>query len=972
MEKTVVKHQVSSSNHLPTALVVGGAGFIGSYLSELLLNQNCQVFCLDNFETGKKENIQAFQKLENFKLIEHNLSKPLTKLELPQFDYIFHLASIESYLAHGKNYEKDLKSLLTNSIGTRNLLELAKEQKSKFLLGSSPYVFEALISSQKMAAYFGGQKEMESFYAQAEAKRFSESLVFEYFKNWNLDCRIVRILDVYGPGMPLNSSEEMSTLFRNIKEAKSLQVAGDGSRLVYPTFIADLAYGLLKAMFVQSSAGKIYTLAATKGVSFLSLAHTLIKAADLSTGVEFVAENEKQGQIEIQQLEKSQQELNCRPKIDLEEGIKKTLAWLDKVKTIEPLAPASQASKAENKKPPPKERAGKAKSKKVFKVAVILFFILIFLFSLPIFSFVYYFEKGIREFDNQKRLEAVESFSKSKKVLISFDWLFSAPFLKTKKDELLPILDVSTSILKADISRKEAEKHFFSLMDIIVKGEKGSPEEEMKNIKLYLDQTHQNLSLAETGFKKLKLETSFLSLDRLKIKLEDFNSQVFELRKKINLSRISLKILPEIFSFEAKKTYLVLLQNNLELRPTGGFIESYGLLTFEKGKLLDFVIEDVYTADNQLKGHVEPPAVITKYLGEKNWYLRDSNWQPDFPSSADKAEWFLLKEIERSADATIGLNLNFIQEILKALGPVEISQNNELITSSNLFERMMYYSEVDFAPGLKKENFLSQIIKSVYEKIKNSQDDDWLKLVEAVYKSLEEKQLLVSFHQPMVADFLAENIWSGAVRQQALDQNEIGLADYLMLVEANLGVNKTNYFIKRQAQHQVTILDGGELIETLNIIYENTSVSEGWPGGSYKNYLRLYTPYGTELVSVEAGKDKNSLKTLADSKIDESQEFGKQVFGFLVEVPAGQKQVIKVVYRPKAKLNLKKSSASYLFLWQKQPGINQEPISLEINFPQSIQPVKIAPTAKVSQYQVSFITNTLEDRVFLIEFQTAN
>lgn len=1075
MEKNPTKHEIVTSEELPVVLIAGGAGFIGSHLCQLLLSQNCQVFCLDNLATGKKENIEPLLKEKNFNFVEHDLTKSLDRVKLPSFDYVFHLAGIESYLING-GQPTDFKTLMVNSLGTRNLLELVKEQKSRFLLGSTPHVFEALISTKELENYFGKKEDGRSFYTLAEAKRFSESLVFEYFKNYDLDCRIVRILDAYGPRMPLNTSSEIAGLFKDLKEGEMLRVPGEGTKVVYPTFIEDSVYGLLKAMFNQASTGKIYTLADSQEITLLKLAHVLRKISDFQIGVEFVASRVQQVPVEKKELLKSQKELNWYPKVKLEEGIKKTLEWLKTAKgkeekTEEDKKPAitqeeptkeketakleekkepegkkereftvlekvmqaaepaaSSASEVEEKEEPiaaeataeetpaeevqPKEEKEKIekeeekkekgkvkevkeekpkrvslltkilkkkktkslaepKEKNVYKkILVFLLILVLLIFSFPLLSATYYFKRGISQMEKNKTSSALLSFEKSKRVLIEFSWLTSLPGLKKPRDEALSFLTLGIHVLEAESKKIEAIKHFNNLIGIVFQEKKGDPEQEVKKTRLYLDQVYQDLSLVESELNRADFKAKkFVFLAKLKDELESFKKEVPDLRKKVNLSREGLKIFPEILAFEDKKTYLILLQDNMELRPTGGFISSFAFLTFEQGKLLDFEIKDVYSADSQLKGHVDPPEPIKKYLGEVNWYLRDSNWDPDFPTAAARAEWFLVKEIGRSTDGTMALTLSFIQEVLSNLGPVQLPDYDEIIKADNIFERAVYYSEINFSPGLGKKDFLSQLTGLLFEKIKKMPSEDWLRLGEAVEKGLKKKQLLISFSDRRAKHFFAQNGWDGVIRQQALDKDKAGLGDYLMLVEANLGVNKANFFLKRELKQEVTILEEGELIETLTIKYENTSDSQGWPGGDYKNYLRVYTPPKSRLVGIEIGEDSSSLISLKETKIDSFKEHGKQVFGFLLTVPVKEKRLVKITYQPKDKINFKDNLASYLFFWQKQPGIDDDNLELQVNFPSSLEPIEIAPKAKLEGHQVIFSSNASQDNIFLIEFK---
>ena len=221
-KKSKARHHSSTSSHLPTALVAGAAGFIGSHLCASLLHQNSRVYGIDNWTTGKKQNIKPLLKNKNFVFIEHDLNKPL-KTSLPQVDYIFHLAGVEAYI---NGLDVSLETLLVNSLGTRELLEISKKQNAKFLLASTTDIFQGFLSSSDLAHYYGSNHAKEEAYSHHEAKRFSEAITFEYLNRHQLDARIVRLGNVYGPNMDLKSGNQISRLLVAAKKQSPLKITG--------------------------------------------------------------------------------------------------------------------------------------------------------------------------------------------------------------------------------------------------------------------------------------------------------------------------------------------------------------------------------------------------------------------------------------------------------------------------------------------------------------------------------------------------------------------------------------------------------------------------------------------------------------------------------------------------------------------------------------------------------------------------
>jgi UDP-glucuronate decarboxylase len=1038
MKKTAVKHQIEKDKHLTQVLVAGGAGFIGSFLCQLLLDQNCFVYCLDNFKTGSKENINSFIDKKNFKFIEYDIKNSLTKLKLANLDYIFHLAGLENHLDKEKI---SLQTLLTNSEGTKNLLELAKSKKSKFLLGSSLAVFDGLISSDELKNYFGAKENGQSYYSLAEAKRFSESLVFEYFKNYSLNCRIVRILDVYGPRMSLDSQTGIAGLFKNITEKTPLTIAGDGTKVLYPTYISDLVYGLLKAMFNQQTAGKIYTLANSSSLAYLDFAHKLKQQSQNQNDLVFTAQLQTSFTVSKEDILKTQEDLNWQPEIDIDAGIKKTLEWINII------SPAGSETKKQEdieevevlKKPLDEKIAAvklkeelKIKDKKtkvvkggafvkkvklfskkkktysdkkedlknsrhkqresiksdpkrqkllikliqktslkkriIFKIFIIFFLVSFLILSLPVFLFSRNLKKGFDFLEAEEYEKASLSWNQSKKILLGFSDVSSLLFSKASQ-ETLTYLDLGISFIQAKKQESLARQHLYNLLDIIVKGERGDVVLEIKEANIYLDKIYQNLSLMESELSKIDLEQeSPFYLKEIKSKIDSYKDQVSEAREKVKLARELLTVLPEMTAFKDRKTYLVLIQDNLELRPTGGFISAYGLLTFEKGKLLDFEIKNIAKADSGLKGRITPPKPLEKYLNLDAWYLRDSNWSPDFTSAAYQSQWFLEKEMGIKTDGTIALNLYVLKDILKNIGPVQLLNYNETITATNLFDKTIQYFEVDFSSGNKDIDFLTQLCQLSFEKIKQLEKNDWFLLFDSLTQSLEQKQFLLSFENDKLSSFMAEKNWSGALRKQADNLNKNTVGDYLMINEANLGVNKANFYLKRSLEQEVTILETGDFLESLTITYKNQSTSKGWPAGDYRNYLRIYVPANSNFLSLKAGSSLSDLNEVNTDLITTSQVLGKQEIGFLVEVPVQETRFIKLIYKTPYQLKFDKRQATYLFYLQKQPGWGEDPVQFKLNLAEGINPIRIAPKAQINGSQLNFTSTSKKDNFYVIDF----
>jgi len=403
-----------------------------------------------------------------------------------------------------------------------------------------------------------------------------------------------------------------------------------------------------------------------------------------------------------------------------------------------------------------------------------------------------------------------------------------------------------------------------------------------------------------------------------------------------------------------RRTFLVLLQNNMELRPTGGFIGSFALITFQDGALIDFDVKDVYAADGQLKGHVEPPKQIKEILGEANWYLRDSNWDPDFIESAKDAEWFLSKELGRDVDGVIGFNLEAAKKMLDAFGEIYLADFNEKISSDNLFERAEFWTENEFFSGsTQKMAFLGLLGQQLFESIKAAKPEEHLKLARALIDSLEENEITIYAHDPKLAFDLHSLGWDGTIKQpKCAAENCIN--DYLFLVEANLGVNKANYFLRRNIEQIIDIKSTNKIEQIIKINYENTASSNNWPGGKYVNWMRVLMPPNKQIESITITDPLNP-KIRQTIPVDQRTEEiinNKKILGFKMEVPINQRRTVEI--RLSQQVNLNPDSFSYVLYWQKQPGYQETPVSVLISFPDTWQPVQVNPAASIVSGKLLF------------------
>ena len=405
-----------------------------------------------------------------------------------------------------------------------------------------------------------------------------------------------------------------------------------------------------------------------------------------------------------------------------------------------------------------------------------------------------------------------------------------------------------------------------------------------------------------------------------------------------------------LFGGEGKKTYLVLLQNNLEIRPTGGFIQDFLLLTFDKGMLIDTQTFNTQEVDSLLPGLVAPPAELQKYLGEKNWFMRDSNWDPDFPTTAQRAAWFVKEALKKQVDGVLAMNFYVAQDLIEALDTIEISDHQETLTKNNLFERVEFHSDAEFVQNAaQNKDYTHLVFSQLFKRIKTASPEEMNKIIGAFYQSLESKDLLISLFDQKNQEILQQLGWNGEVISpmcpQRFPQTNC-FVEQTYQVETNIGLNKVNGYIERKIEERIEL--GEKNIKHIRtVVFSNKAKSDGWPLGAYKLYLRFISGKNTQAkeVLVNGKKIDGGLASVYNEK-------DKKVVGFPLEVPKDSVVTVQYTYETGKVLD---EPFSFLFFDQKQPGIEVENRRTTIYFPGK-KATLIAPQGELFGDTLEFIS----------------
>lgn len=303
-------------------LITGGAGFIGSNLAEKLIKKGEYVIVIDNFYTGKKENIFHLLKEPNFKFIEHDIILPL-KLEDEKINQIYHLASPASPV----HYQRDpIKTIKINIQGTINVLELAKKTQATVLFSSTSEVYGNPLVHPQPESYLGNVNFIGPRACYDEAKRLAETLMMEYYRRHKVKIKIVRIFNTYGPRMAPDDGRVVSNFIIQALKGESLTVYGDGSQTRSFCYIDDMIDGLIKMMQAKDFLGPV-NLGSPKELSILDLAKLILKLTKSNSKLVFKPLPQDDPIRRCPDISLAKKELNWLPKIDLEEGLKRTIEY---------------------------------------------------------------------------------------------------------------------------------------------------------------------------------------------------------------------------------------------------------------------------------------------------------------------------------------------------------------------------------------------------------------------------------------------------------------------------------------------------------------------------------------------------------------------------------------------------------------------------------------------------------------------
>ena len=311
---------------MSTSVVTGGAGFLGSHLCEALLAKNHRVICVDNLETGSLANIEHLRS-DSFVFQPHDLTQHVEIAE--PVDFVYHLASPASPIDY---LRLPLQTLKVGSYGTHNALGLAKVKRARFLLASTSEVYGDPQVHPQPETYWGHVNPIGPRGVYDEAKRYAEALTMAYHRQQGVDTAIVRIFNTYGPRMRPHDGRAIPTFIRQALEEKPLTVFGSGAQTRSFCFVTDLVRGLI--LLAESGEHLPVNIGNPAEMTLLELAEAVVRATGSSSQIVFEALPVDDPQVHQPDITRAEQILGWAPEIELDEGLRRTLASLGRNSTV--------------------------------------------------------------------------------------------------------------------------------------------------------------------------------------------------------------------------------------------------------------------------------------------------------------------------------------------------------------------------------------------------------------------------------------------------------------------------------------------------------------------------------------------------------------------------------------------------------------------------------------------------------------
>lgn len=924
------KFEVKKTSLAPSSIVFFGGNYLGSKLVEKLLEKDSRVVVVDNFDSHKESYYINLKNNPKLLMVNADIEKELPE-ELASADYVYFLNYQDYY-----NPASKFKIVETTQF-TKNILNFAIKSDSKVILVSNIEI------------------KNEFYRKTLDTQKLIEEIIKESEEYKKINFRELKLPILYGPRMSFENSGGLAGILDGYLNKDKVVLDDDNNNKNFFVFIDDAVEGIIRTIFSEKTNGKTISLVDSEAFSELEVGSILKSISPRVIEVSYY-ENNSPLKWDIPE-EKNLFLINFAPKTTLRNGIVKTLSYFghetntfsfkpekvaedNKLNALKNLKAKNIETKDEvveinnqtqgytniryqkyKKTTSSSSWIPKSKQEILMLIGTIFgafLFTFVVLPSLIILFNLFSIKSGADSLEASFRSGNLdEASTKAENLTIEIDKTYNN-FQRYK-----PVFAILLG-----------EKGFNDLSNVILSGRSFSTGiiDFSKGVKPYVtfsknikDGTELNISEfnSSIGF----LTTSLQNFIRAENLMEEVDLNINEVKKYqqtlpkvIKLNDILLatsRDSKDLLGFDEPKKILILFQNQAEIRPTGGFIGSYGIIEISKGKIINIRIDDIYNPDGQLdvkKITVAPPEVIRFFLKENKLYIRNANFNSDFPTSAKTINSLFEKATNEKFQTIVAIDSSFIEKFLETFGAIYLNQYQEEINSKNFTERAQFHSEVNYQEGVsEKKTFLTTLGSKVLEKFFSLKPDEVLPFADAFYNLLETKDIQVYTELLFLSRSLNNLEWDGSLIQTK--------GDYLKIVNSNYGGNKVNYNTQNNYKYEVkSMTRDGVLRGILTLEYKNNAKDKAWPNGSFVNYIKVLTQTGSKLTAAriidQTGKETGIFNSILLGTEGPYQTFETSL---TIEPLETKKLILEYDLPDSIKID-KNKNTSYSLIWQKQSG----------------------------------------------------
>lgn len=953
---------------IPISVIVHGGNYISFQLAKTLLEQGSHVVIIDRYTNTSKQYFSELKKTGKVSFIDFKGIKSFYE-KIARIDYLYYM--LGQKVENSKNI--DSKDFLSETDYLNQSLTSANKYKAKISIITS------LRLNRELSNWVNNEKVNKAKpYTQLELQRYGENFAAEYVDKTKANLRIIRLGTVLGKGVNEISDNILHKLFSDAIQKPQIDIEGEGLEVHNIINESDAVYGILKLTFSDETKGEVISLCNKNDYSTLSIAYKLLELDVESKAIKFTErQNEPPILQDLYVPAPNASQYGWKQNISLEESTidqvkayyersdkkwefdktvnkrfttEKSISNISKTKLGELI---SSITDPLNKLTKPKELFTKIDYTKISRniVLAIVFLLSVYFLIAPIIGTLIGGSLVLNDGNKLKSSVSELDFDNIEKNSISLSnnifrvensfkrlyWIFKITRTQNVYSDFYQIIQGTKYISESSKDLIVGLRPFGEYIKEFnpTTGMDSNTSENIEEYSEYLEAIDDNRYILQEGIYKMSLAQNTISqvdIKNLPEFLTEYVLQYKDLIKEIDntvkpLEKIS-QFLPNILGLEERKRYLILLQDNAEIRSTGGWISNYAIVAIEDGQIRELFIDDIYNAQTMLKLQGDTyriPPSLAQAIPEASFSFPLVNWNPNMDRVLLSSEQFVFDlDKGNSLDGVIMVDLVFIQRLLDKWGGIQVPGESELITSENLYTNIFETYSGEKPEDVRNSTFLTDFFDAVITRIFSSKLSNSKDVYESIQESLEDKHILFTFKNSMARAYADENGWDGNLdsKFQSAPIN----------IDWNWSNLKTNLYIKKNHTLDIDIQDENTIDYSYQIAIQNDSTKDEYPQGEYKNYVRIYIPYNATVTSIRG---------IANNKYNIYEEDGYKVVGGWFNIPIKETSILELKYRLERGENdteffLKKGDSHYEMNIDiyKQPGSRKDAYNFSLSYPE--------------------------------------